>query len=146
MLSFKRRGDKFNPKRKMRSYSVNSNEENKGLSQTIKYGGNSEHKKNPNDFNLVPPVSPRSAKSLCDDVEIFEKKKAAKLLKEGARRGMISKQERNGFPQNIWAVDENGKPLEAQLENQELGTYHGYPVPESDPFGTLILTEWSKRT
>ena len=144
-MSFKKRGNKFNPKRKIRPYSVENKEEYITLSQKIGYGGNSEHKKNPNDFNLVPPTSPRSAKSLCDDVEIFERKKALKLLKEGARHGIISEQERNGFPQNIWAVDENGKPLEAQLENQELGTYHGYPVPESDPFSALILTEWNKR-
>jgi hypothetical protein len=35
---------------------------------------------------------------------------------------------RNGFPQNIWAVSENGYALEAQLGNQENGEYHGYPM------------------
>lgn len=140
-MSFQKRDNKFNPKRKIRLY-----EGNKALSKVVMYGGNPEHKKNPkHNFDVDPKTYPRSAKSLCDEVEIFEKRKALKLLKEGARREMISEQERNGFPQNIWAVDENGKPLEAQLENQETGSYHGYPVPESDPFGELILAEWNKR-
>ena len=58
---------------------------------------------------------------------------------------MYSITEKNGWPQNIWAVDDNGDPLEAQLENQETGTYHGYPVPESDPFGKKIINEWDQR-
>jgi len=57
----------------------------------------------------------------------------------------MSINEKNGWPQNIWAVDENGHPLEAQLENQETGAYHGYPIPESDPFGQTIIDEWRKR-
>ncbi|MEW6262722.1 MAG: hypothetical protein AB1641_06550 [Thermodesulfobacteriota bacterium] len=55
---------------------------------------------------------------------------------------MISQNEENGFPQNIWAVTDDGQPLEAQLENREQGVYHGYPVPENDPFREVILAGW----
>ncbi len=58
-------------------------------------------------------------------------------------RGLISVQTRGQFPQNIWSVTESGCPLEAQLENQELGTYHGYPMPSTDPFRDAVLLRWS---
>jgi hypothetical protein len=32
--------------------------------------------------------------------------------------------------------------MEAQLENQELGTYHGYPMPENDPLFCKVLEKW----
>lgn len=115
------------------------------LSAKVRYGGNPEHKRDPGDFGLTPPSSPRSAKSLCDSVGIFKKKIALGYLREALKKGMISEQEKNGWPQNIWAIDKNNDPLEAQLENQETGTYHGYPVPESDPFAKIIEDEWSNR-
>ncbi|MBF0155416.1 MAG: hypothetical protein HQL64_16905 [Magnetococcales bacterium] len=55
---------------------------------------------------------------------------------------MVSEQQRNGWPQNVWAVDSNGVPLEAQLENEGLGSYHGYPMPEGDPFRENVLQRW----
>lgn len=33
--------------------------------------------------------------------------------------------------------------FEAQLENHEQGTYHGYPMPESDPLTSQVLAWWS---
>ena len=111
--------------------------------QTVRYGGNSEHKKNPGDFGLTPPVSPRADKTLCDGAKIFERKLALGLLKEGIRRGLVSSQIRQGYPQNIWAVTDEGIPLEAQLENPGNGTYHGYPMPENDAFRVKVTEKWS---
>lgn len=45
----------------------------------------------------------------------------------------------------IWAVTEAGLPMEAQLENPDAGTYHGYPMPEHDPFRLEILRLWRER-
>ena len=112
------------------------------LTQRVSYGGNPEHKRNPGDFGLTPPSQPRPDKSLCDDVEIFSKAMAVQLLKEGIRRGLVSQSLRNGFPQNIWAVTANGVPVEAQLENVTLGIYHGYPMPDSDPFAQKVISRW----
>ncbi len=57
------------------------------------------------------------------------------------RRGCSVAQERNGWPQNVWAVTGKGEPLEAQLEGD--GVYHGYPMPEADPFRDKILERWT---
>ncbi len=57
---------------------------------------------------------------------------------------MISEREQNGYPQNIWAVTGEGMPLEAQLENAQTGVYHGYPMPETDPFREKVLAKWKE--
>ncbi len=144
-MRVKRRPGNYNQKRKIRHIKEVDIEKCRQLARRVRYGGNPEHKRNPGDFNLTPSASPRSAKSLCDTVEIFEKRTALEYLKEGLKKGMISISEKNGWPQNIWALDENGWPMEAQLENQETGTYHGYPLPESDPFAQKVAEEWKKR-
>lgn len=113
------------------------------LQKNVCYGGNPEHKRNPGDFGLTPPSSPRPDKTLCDGANIFDKNKALGLLKEGIRRGLVSAQKRGNYPQNIWAVTEEGRALEAQLENQSKGMYHGYPMPEADPFCHKVLEKWS---
>lgn len=138
---FRRKG-KFNTKRKIVKNLDDSLK--KELIAKVHYGGNPEHKKNPGDFNLTPPTDPRSDKSFCDDVQIFEVKKALRLLKKGIEKGLISQQSRGCFPQNIWSVDENNNPLEAQLENETQGIYHGYPIPKEDAFGKVVLKAWSE--
>ena len=95
------------------------------MADQARYGGNPEHKRTPGDFGLTPPSLPRQGKTLCDSVRIFARDAAASLLKEGLRRGLVSVQERGGWPQNVWAVTPDGVPLEAQREGD--GIYHGYP-------------------
>ncbi len=131
----------FNPKRQMRADSDTSIDRD-ALAKCVRYGGNPEHKRNPGDFGLTPPATPRIDKTLCDGVAIFQRQDALKLLREGIRRGLISQQERNHFPQNIWAVSDNGTPLEAQLENEGTGAYHGYPMPADDAFSEVVLQRW----
>ena len=109
----------------------------------VSYGGNSEHKRNPGDFDLTPPSNPRPDKTLCDGADISSRAEALKLLREGIRRGLVSVQIRNGFPQNIWAVTKDGIPLEGQLENPGNGTYHGYPMPEADWFRSKVIDRWN---
>jgi hypothetical protein len=43
----------------------------------------------------------------------------------------------------VWSVTEVGVPLEAQLENQETGVYHGYPLLETDPFSRVVTDAWA---
>ena len=112
------------------------------LADAATYGGNPEHKRNPGDFGLQPPSFPRQGKSLCDNAQVFTRSEAIRLVKEGLRRGLISSQERNGWPQNVWAVATNGTPLEAMLENATSGTYHGYPMLDSDPLAEVVLARW----
>jgi hypothetical protein len=110
------------------------------LVKNVRYGGNPEHKRNAGDFGLTPPSNPRPGKTLCDEVQIFSRAQALRLLRQGLSRGMVSSQIRNGWPQNVWAVTERGEPLEAQREND--GIYHGYPMPASDPFREEVLKRW----
>ncbi len=133
---------RFNPKRRVaHGWDI---EELKTLADRVSYTGNPEHKERPGDFGLTPPIQPRPDKSKCDWIEVLDRATALRLLKEGARRGLVSRQVRGGFPQNIWAVTEGGDPVEAQLENESAGTYHGYPMPETDPFREVIISLWGQ--
>jgi len=105
----------------------------------VSYGGNPEHKRDPGDFGLTPLANARPDKTLCDRVGISTRAEAEALLKEGIKRGLVSEQAKGGYPQNIWSVTADGQPLEAQLENRETGTYHGYPMPSTDPFRDEVL-------
>ena len=67
------------------------------------------------------------------------------LLREGIRKGIVSRQRRGAWPQNVWAVLED-TPLEGQLENEVMGHYHGYPMPDADDFRHVVLKAWKDRT
>lgn len=138
-----RRRIRYNPKRRIRE-GLDHDYLNL-LVDSVNYSGNPEHKRNPGDFGLTPPSQPRADKTLRDIVGVLRRQEATKLLKEGVRKGLISEQEKNGYPQNIWAVTEDLLPLEAQLENAGKGTYHGYPMPEADPFRETVLAKWNKQ-
>lgn len=109
------------------------------------YGGNPEHKTRPGDYGLTPPASPRPGKTLCDALRPVPRAEALALLRSGFQRGMVSKHHKGDWPQNVWAVDNSGEAYEAQLENREVGAYHGYPMPQDDPFRATILKEWARR-
>jgi len=112
------------------------------LCENVSYEGSPYHKKDPRRFRLPTPPQPRSDKSLCDeaDVSIQSESDALALLKEGISRGMISQQQKNGFPKHIWAVL-GGIPFEAILGNEVTGCYHGYPL-RRDRFGQQVLEKW----
>jgi hypothetical protein len=132
---------KYNPKRRI----IKSIDEARleSLSKTVVYKGNPAHKKHPGDFGLTPPAQPRLNKTLCDGTQV-NLQSAVRLLRAGAKLGLISIQERDGLPQNIWAVSQNGIALEAQLDNVEAATYHGYPMGSGDPLATEILARWKE--
>lgn len=111
------------------------------VAQGARYTGSPLHKRNPGDFGLESRSQPRPDKTLCDGSGIFSQAEAQGLLEEGIRRGVVSEQWRNGWPQNVWAVIQ-GNVLEAALENQESGTYHGYPLQADDPMRARILDFW----
>jgi len=130
----------FNPKRRIAESLDKGNLEK--LAAAVRYGGNSEHKRNPGNFGLTPPASQRRHKTLCDEAGIFDRSIALGLLQEGIRNGLVSKTAGSSYPQNVWAVSSAGLPVEAQLENPANGTYHGYPMPEEDPFRDVVIAKW----
>lgn len=134
----------FNPKRRIRASTPDELKVIAQLAEEVTYGGNPEHKMNPGDFGLTPPSGPRPGKSLCDSASIFSKAMALKYLKQGLKKGLVSDRSEGIWPKNVWAVTEDGFALEAQLENPEKGTYHGYPMPESDPMVQQVLARWAE--
>ncbi len=140
----KRRYAQFNPKRKLLppAEAKNREVELQDLAERARYGGNPEHKKNPGDFGLVPPSDPRPGKALCDVAKIFKRSEAEALLRVGLRKGLVSDRMVGEWPKNVWSVTDNGFAMEAQLENSNLGTYHGYPMPETDPFLREVIRRW----
>ncbi|OWQ86975.1 hypothetical protein CDN99_19960 [Roseateles aquatilis] len=114
------------------------------LAERARYGGNPEHERNPGDFGLTPPSGPRPGKSLCDAVRVFKRAEAEQLLRQGFKRGLVSDRRDGVWPKNVWSMTADGMPLEAQVENPELGTYHGYPMPESDPMHAEVVKRWGE--
>lgn len=143
----KRRYTQFNPKRKLlTSAEAQARVSELGkLADQARYGGNPEHKKNPGDFGLAPPSDPRQGKSLCDAAQIFRRDDAQRLLQAGLRSGLVSDRMVGEWPKNVWSVTDQGCAMEAQLENPELGIYHGYPMPETDPLSHEVLRRWERR-
>ena len=112
------------------------------LGRSPRYVGSPLHKRSPADFGLNPPAAPRPSKTLCDGI-VTERRVAQDLLSRGFSRGLISVQMRNEWPQNIWAVTDSGVALEAQLDNEEQGTYHGYPMTQDDPLREEVILRWN---
>lgn len=113
-----------------------------GLAARVQYGGNPQHKRNAGDFGLTPPAQARQSKTLCDRAQVFRIADALNLLRKGVRKGLVSRSMVNGWPKNVWAVADNGEPVEAILENQATGTYHGYAMGDADPLVDDVLKRW----
>ena len=141
----KKRAAAFNPKRKLAAADYWSPDERTSRADRAPYGGNPEHKRTPGDYGLTPPTSPRPGKMLCDADRPLLKAEAERLSKEGLRKGMISQRGSPVWPQNVWAVSDEGQVFEAQLENEVQGIYHGYPLQSDDDFGVVVMYEWRKR-
>lgn len=139
-----RRRNGYNPKRRICPVGTYSPKQLCDLANRASYTGNPEHKQRPNDYGLAPPSSPRPGKTLCDAAGDFPRAQAEELLRNGFVRGLVSCQARNGWPQNVWSV-QDGAAFEAQLENETAGTYHGYPMPDNDDFRKDVLENWKAR-
>lgn len=84
----------------------------------------------------------RADKTKCP--ESIDEEMAQNLLEQGLSRGMFSAQHRLDWPQHVWAVHE-GVIYEANLENKEMGTYHGYPMIRHDSFAEYLSQQWENR-
>ncbi len=118
-----------------------SNEERAFLRANAVYEGSPLHKRNPGDFGLTPPASPRPDKTLCDEAAIFAAEEARRLFE----RGLVSEQwTAEGFPKQLWSVDEDGQPYEAMHGGAKPDCYHGYPVRKADPFFDELTEAWGR--
>ena len=135
-----RQRSKFNPKRRI------CNPENlpdlDDLARRVQYDGHPGHKRKPSNFGVGAASS--GDRTLCDAVGIFKKEEALRLLQNGVKQGLVSIQTRGDFPQNIWAVSDDGRPLEAQQGSPGQGIYHGYPMLPHDELWDKVIELWNK--
>ena len=75
---------------------------------------------------------------------MIQRNEAEKLLRAGLCQGLVSDLMVGEWPKNVWSVTDDGFAVEAQLENPDLGTYHGYPMPEADPLSQEVIRRWER--
>lgn len=112
------------------------------MAERVGYSPSPYHK---SDLSVARSSVPRPDKTVCDGSASIDCRDATGLLKAGILRGMISTRIRQGWPQNVWAVDGEGIVHEAQLGNSGLGEYHGYPMKADDNFTRVVRKEWEER-
>ncbi len=109
------------------------------LLSTIDYEGSPYHKRVPGNFNLPEPPRPRHDKTLCDEAEIFTVEQVEALKEKALEQHLVSEATTvEGFPKQIWVVDESGNVFEAMHGGSQNNTYHGYPIRESDPLADEV--------
>lgn len=114
------------------------------LQQSAKYRGSPLHKRRPGDFGLTPPALARPGKSLCDDVAIFSRQEAQRLLEAGIQYGLVSPDAEDGLPRYVWMI-QGERVIEARCDNATEGTYHGYPLEADDAMADCVRARWRKR-
>lgn len=116
------------------------------IASLAQYGGSANHKLHPGDYGFVPPTNPRPSKSPCDFLRPVLKREAAKLLREGIQRGMVSRFQPGQLPKYVWAVDEHGEVYEAKTKPGQEVVYHGYRLGDDErQMRTEVRSEWKKR-
>lgn len=129
--------------RKIRAQRL-SNDERTFLRKCASYEGSPLHKRDPNDFGLTPPTNPRPDKTLCDEADIFEKRRALELFERAIEVGLVSEATAaNDFPKQLWVVD-GERVFEVMYGGSKAGCYHGYPIRRSDPLFNQVVAAWPK--
>lgn len=122
------------------------NDEEKALLRaSATYEGSPDHKRNPGDFGLTPPASPRRDKTLCDEAAVFGRHTASDLFARAIDAGLVSEGTAVGeLPRRIWLVHDH-RVFEIKLGGSVVGSYHGYPVRRSNPYFDEIVHAWDGR-
>lgn len=122
-----------------------SDAERAALRAKAVYEGSPHHKRNPGDFGLIPPAAPRPDKTLCDEARIHQRAMADALFATAIDRGLVSEATTpDGFPKQLWVVDDNDQVFEAMYGGSRPGRYHGYPIRRSDPLFDEVLKAWGR--
>jgi hypothetical protein len=121
-----------------------SNDERAFLRAHAAYEGSPFHKKEPNNFGLTPPTYPRPDKTLCDEAGITDKAIAFALFARALEVGLVSRAWKDGFPKQIWVVDDGNQVFEVIYGGSTTGRYHGYPVRLRDPLFEQVRAAWGR--
>lgn len=107
------------------------------------YEGSPYHKRSPGDFGLTPPALPRPDATLCDEAGVHRRDVAQALFTRAIDHGLVSESATpEGFPKQLWVVDDQGRVFEAMYGGSRPGLYHGYPVRRSDPLFNEVRRVW----
>jgi hypothetical protein len=100
------------------------------LAQRVTYTGNAKHKKTPW-FGGAP--RPDTQGTLCPNELHDQQVNITAWLREAVLKGAIDHRYAggDGFPQHIWYMD-GATMYEAKLDDRYRGTYHGYPLKNSN--------------
>ncbi len=116
------------------------------LLRVATYKGVPYHKRSPGDFGLTPPAAPRPDKTQCDEARVFKQAIAEDLLRRAIEGGLVSASTNaDGYPRQMWVVDDSGQVFEAMQGGDDAGQYHGYPIRRSDPFHDEVTRRWDGR-
>ncbi len=114
------------------------------LREQARYEGSPLHKKEPNNFGLIPPTSPRLDKTLCDEAGIVDKQVADGLFALALEVGLVSAKDKvEGFPAQMWVVDAEGRVFELIYGGSRAGRYHGYPIRRANPLFAKVAAAWA---
>jgi len=123
-----------------------SEDERAFLRANAAYEGSPFHKRSPNDFGLTPPTYPRPDKTLCDEAGITRKAIALALFARAIESGLVSAATTaDGFPKQLWVVDDQERVFELMYGGSRTGRYHGYPLRTRDPWSDEIKRAWRER-
>ncbi|MBC7542128.1 MAG: hypothetical protein H7338_05295 [Candidatus Sericytochromatia bacterium] len=116
------------------------------LASEATYKGSPYHKRNPGDFKLDPPPSPRPDATLCDEAQVFTIAKATELFGLAIQAGLASiATTSEGLPKRFWVVDTtSGHVFEAMDGGNR--QYHGYPVRQTNPTFHDVSAAWGQRS
>ena len=133
-----------NPKRRIADAGSFTTEQQNRLLDVAKYVGSAVHKRYPGDYGFHPPINPRPAKSLCDDLRPVLANEAQRLFVAGIRKGVVSTFLIDELPKYVWSVDDQGEVYEAKWDRDG---YHGYRLDKGNEkdLRELVLKEWNKR-
>ncbi len=132
-----------NPKRRIAKAGFFTRTELAEFARRANYEGSAHHKLHPADYGFSPPVSPRAAKSVCDDVRVIRRGEAKRLLQAGFAKGLVSVCDPQAMPKYVWALDDDGEAYEAKLGRN---SYHGYRLKDDErDMRDWIEDEWGRR-
>lgn len=130
--------------RNFRNTSLSADEQ-RLLRERTAYQGSPHHKRNPGNFGLTPPAAPRLDKTLCDEAGVFQRSVAEDLFSKAIARGLVSEATvKEGFPKQLWVVDDQGQVFEAMYGGSAPGRYHGYPIRRTDPLFEEVRKAWGR--
>lgn len=97
------------------------------IASDVQYEGSPYHKRD------TPTSRPKANRTtLCPPRLNGEQELLSEWVAEAIRRRAVSGKFRGDYPSEVWYKAEDGQVYKGRITNQAQGTYHGFPIPESE--------------